>query len=54
MFSYRIEKTGTQTANHVQLFSNLHGTIFVNKFLKVKEKLKGKNISITENLKWVF
>ena len=54
MFSYRIEKTETQTANHVQLFSNLRGTIFVNKFLKVKKKLKGKNISITENLEWVF
>ena len=36
------KKRQTQIANH--------GTIFVKKFLKVKEKLKGKNFSITENL----
>ena len=40
----------TQEANHVQLLQNLHGTTFVKKFLKVKKKLKGKNISITESL----
>ena len=28
----------------------MHGTTFVKKFLKVKKKLKGKNISITESL----
>lgn len=42
MFSYRIEKKETQTANHVQLFSDLRGTILVNKFLKVKKKTQGK------------
>ena len=42
MFSYRIEKKETQTANHVQLFSNLRGTISLNNFLKVKKKTQGK------------
>ena len=43
----KLDKRENQTANHVELFQNLQGTIFF-KFFKSK-KLKGKIIGITEN-----
>ena len=47
--THRIEKERYSNSKPRPVIVNLHGTIFVKNFLKVKKELKGKNISITEN-----
>ena len=48
--THRIEKKRYLDSKPRPVIVNLQGTIFVKNYLKVKKKLKGKNISITEIL----